>query len=214
MLEEAHSAGDASALALPENLSLPHFLQLAATVLGQKVKGKEGKEGDAARRFLKVVAKMDPGTEEFFLRQQVFTLYLSRLNANVSCYESYLASRTPKPEDQKPESVLFAKPVRVSEQAGGCCPQGFMQELVAKLVGRGNHLEAARLLSGEGMHKVRATCPPFHCLPNRSSAPKKQHLPGLDTIVLRNLFGLVTIVVQNSFEPGSRSSQTLHGSVR
>jgi len=72
VLEEAHAAGDTSAFSLPENLSLPHFLQLSATVLGKKVsKGKEGKEGGAARRFLNVVAKMDPGTEEFFLRQQV-----------------------------------------------------------------------------------------------------------------------------------------------
>ena len=78
MLEEAHAEGDASALALPENLSLPHFLQLAATVLGKKVKGKEGREGEAARRFLKVVAKMDAGTEEFFLRQQVTSMYHSR----------------------------------------------------------------------------------------------------------------------------------------
>ena len=49
--------------------------------------------------------------------------------------------------------------MRLIQLAKGSWWQGFMEELVAKMVGRGKLLEAARLLSGEGMNQVRQISP-------------------------------------------------------
>ena len=137
--------------ALPENLNLPHLLQLSANLLGKKLselrvaqKVKEAKAAEARKAQQAQEAK--------------------------DAAEGKLVKKGKKGKKGKGAKEVVKEVQEVSWQEGGEAlrflkivakmdaateelflrQHGFVKELVGKLVGWGKHFDAARLLSGEG----------------------------------------------------------------